>query len=160
VKKLDQEVLACPSFKKVNAVAVGRNPNFANQAVLKAEGLWRAFKGPGTDEKGVFDNLGGLTAIEAHAVELVYHHRHNEQLRDRVKEEPGTGLSTWSSHDIERANAMMAGDEANATAIELDQAMHGNWNGLNVGVDQDTVFKALRDKSPTEIEAIKKAYRE
>jgi hypothetical protein len=159
VKKLEQEVIACGEFDKVNAVAVARNPGFKDQAKIKSDRLHDAFEGPGTDEALVFATLGGMTAIEAHAVELAYEKRHHENLRERLKDELDD-WATWSKHDIDRANAMMAGDQAAAVATELDQAMHGNWNGLNIGVDQDTIFKALRGKSPGEIEAIKKAYRE
>jgi hypothetical protein len=159
VKKLDQELTACTDFTKVNAVAVARNPGFKDQAKIKSDRLHDAFEGPGTDEQLVFATLGGMTAIEAHAVEFAYRDRHHEDLHTRLKEELDD-WATWSKHDIDRANAMMAGDQATAIATELDQAMHGNWNGLNVGVDQDAIFKALRNKSPSEVAAIKKAYRE
>ncbi len=104
--------------------------------------------------------LSGLTAIGGKAIEFTYQEQGHGNLRDRLKSELDDWL-TWSSHDIDRARALLAGQNADAVAIELDQAMHGNWNGLDLGgTDEATIFAALRSKSPDEIASIKKAYRE
>ncbi|HZE22712.1 MAG TPA: hypothetical protein VE054_01860, partial [Blattabacteriaceae bacterium] len=162
VKKLDEKVLASTNFEDVNAVAVGRNPGFKGQARLKADNLYKAFKGPGTNEDGVFAALGGLTAIEGRAVELIYNEtwgKNDEDLKTRLKSELDD-WATFTSHDIDRANAMLAGNDAEAVAVQLDQAMHGTILGTGIGTDEDTIFAALRNKSPSEIAAIKKAYKE
>ncbi|MFL6312772.1 MAG: hypothetical protein ACJ71W_11790 [Terriglobales bacterium] len=162
VKKLDEAVLASSNFEDVNAVAVGRNPGFKSQARLKADNLYKAFKGPGTNEDGVFAALGGLTAIEGRAVELIYNQtwgKDDEDLKTRLKSELDD-WATFTSHDIDRANAMLAGNDAEAVAVQLDQAMHGTMLGTGLGTDEDTIFAALRNKSPSEIAAIKKAYKE
>jgi hypothetical protein len=161
VKKLDQEVLASNYYPDVNDVAVGRNPNFKDQATIKADNLYKAMKGPGTDEDGVFAALGGLTAIEGRAVELRYNARWGDdgELKSRLDEELND-WATFTTHDIDRANAMLAGEDAKAVAIQLDQAMHGTMLGTGIGTDEDTIFAALRNKSPAEIAAIRKAYRE
>lgn len=162
VKKLDEKVLASSNFEDVNAVAVGRNPGFKGQARIKADNLYKAFKGPGTNEDGVFAALGGLTAIEGRAVELIYNEtwgKDDEDLKTRLKSELDD-WATFTSHDIDRANAMLAGNDAEAVAVQLDQAMHGTMLGTGLGTDEDTIFAALRNKSPSEIAAIKKAYKE
>jgi len=159
MKKLEQEVLACDSFEKVDAVAVGLDPSFKKQAIIKSDSLHNAFEGPGTNEDGVFAALGGLTAIQGRAVELCYKDRWQEDLKPRLKAELDD-WATFTKHDIDRANSMLAGDQAAAVAVQLDQAMHGTWGGLGVGTDEDTIFAALRNKSPSEIAAIKKAYKE
>ena len=162
VKKLDEKVLASSNFEDVNAVAVGRNPGFKSQARIKADNLYKAFKGPGTNEDGVFAALGGLTAIEGRAVELIYNEtwgKDDEDLKTRLKSELDD-WATFTKHDIDRANAMLAGNDAEAVAVQLDQAMHGTMLGTGLGTDEDTIFAALRNKSPSEVAAIKKAYKE
>lgn len=159
VTKLEKEVLACEDSAIVDRVAVGRNKGFDGQAEKKSYSLHDAFEGPGTDEKLVFDTLGGLSAIEAHDVELFYQKKFGESLKTRLDDELND-WATFTSHDIDRANAMMVGDDALAVAVELDQAMHGTTLGLGLTTDSETIFKALRNKSPSQILAIKKAYRE
>jgi hypothetical protein len=159
VTKLEKEVLNCKDFAIVDRVAVGRNKDFDGQAEKKSYSLHDAFEGPGTNEDQVFETLGGLSAIEAHDVELWYEGKFGESLKKRLDDE----LDDWAtltSHDIDRANAMMAGDDALAVAVQLDQAMHGTTLGLGLTTDSETIFKALRNKSPSQILAIKKAYRE
>jgi hypothetical protein len=159
VKKLEKEVLACKDFAIVDRVVVGRNKAFDGQAEKKAFSLHDAFEGPGTTESLVFESLGGLSALEAHDVELIYEKQFGESLRTRLDDE----LDDWATigtHDIDRANAMMEGDDALAVAVELDQAMHGTTLGLGLTTDSETIFKVLRNKSPSQILAIKKAYRE
>jgi hypothetical protein len=159
VTKLEKEVLACSDFAIVDRVAVGRNKDFNGQAETKSYSLHDAFEGPGTNEEQVFKTLGGLSAIEAHDVELCYKKRFGESLKERLNDELND-WATFTSHDIDRANAMMAGDDAMAVAVQLDQAMHGTTLGLGLTTDSETIFKALRNKSPSQILAIKKAYRE
>ncbi|MCU1332240.1 MAG: hypothetical protein JWM08_1232, partial [Candidatus Angelobacter sp.] len=162
MKKLDEKVLASSNFEDVNAVAVARNPGFKSQARIKADNLYKAFKGPGTNEDGVFAALGGLTAIEGRAVELIYNEtwgKDDEDLKTRLKSELDD-WATFTSHDIDRANAMLAGKDAEAVAVQLDQAMHGTMLGTGLGTDEDTIFASLRNKSPSQIAAIKKAYKE
>jgi hypothetical protein len=159
VTKLEKEVLACPTFAIVDRVAVGRNDDFKGEAEKKAYSLHDAFEGPGTDEDTVFKALGGLSAIEAHDVELRYYDNYGESLRTRLDDELND-WATFTTHDIDRANAMMAGDDSMAVAVQLDQAMHGTTLGLGLTTDSETIFKALRNKSPAQISAIKKAYRE
>jgi hypothetical protein len=157
-KQFEAEVLKSTDLEKVTAVGKAQTPSF--DPVIRSDGLRKAFAGPGTKEEDVFANLSGMTAVQAHAVELQYKSDWNEDLRERLDEELND-WATWSDHDIKRANALMSGDSATAAAIELNQAMHGNWNGLDLGgTDEDTIFKALRNKSPSEIAAIKKAYLE
>jgi hypothetical protein len=159
VKRLEKEVIDCPFFDQVNAVAEARNERFKDQAKIKTFALHKAFAGWGTDEAGVFKALEGLSPIETHAIELFYSQTYDESLRDRLKSELDD-WATFTSHDIDRANALMEGDQATAVAVELNQAMHGTTLGLGLTTDSDTIFEALRKKSPTEIAAIKKAYRE
>jgi hypothetical protein len=141
----------------VYKIAVAESPGLDLKAT--ADRLHDGFKGPGTTESEVFAALTGLTPIGGKAVEFAYKQWWHEDLRERLESELNDWL-TWSSHDIDRANSLLAGQGADAIAIELDQAMHANWNGLNLGgTDEETIFEALRNKSPEEIAAIKKAYK-
>jgi hypothetical protein len=157
-KQFEAEVLKSTDLEKVTAVGKAQTSTF--DPVIRSDGLRKAFAGPGTKEEDVFANLSGMTAVQAHAVELQYEADWKEPLRKRLDEELND-WATWSDHDIKRATALLSGDPATAAAIELNQAMHGNWNGLDLGgTDEETIFKALRNKSPAEIAAIKKAYLE
>lgn len=142
----------------VYALATAESPGLSPPQ--RADRLHDAFKGPGTEEENVFAALDGLTKLGGKAVEFAYQERWQESLRDRLKSELDDWL-TWSKHDINRATTLLDGNGPDAIAVQLDQAMHGNWNGLDLGgTDEDTVFAALRNKSPEEIAAIKKAYKD
>jgi len=142
----------------VFAVAKAESPGI--ELRQKADRLYDAFGGPGTTESEVFEALASLTPIGGKALEFMYRHEGHGNLKDRLKSELDDWL-TWSKHDINRAEALLAGKTADAIAVQLDQAMHGNWNGLDLGgTDEATVFEALRNKSPEEIAEIKKAYKD
>lgn len=159
LKAFDARVMALGEGERerVYLLAAAESPGLSPPQ--RADRLHDAFKGPGTDEAGVFAALAGLTALGGKAVEFAYQERWEESLRTRLDEELNDWL-TWSSHDIDRATTLLNGNGADAIAVQLDQAMHGNWNGLDLGgTDEDTIFAALRNKSPEEVDAIKKAYK-
>ena len=158
LKTFDARVMALGEDQRtvVDAVAKAESGLEPKQ---RADRLHDAFEG-GTNEAMVFEALSGLTPIGGRAVELAYKALTGEELKKRLNKELH-GWLTWSKHDFNRAMALLAGQNADAIAVQLDQAMHGNWNGLDLGgTDEDTIFEALRNKSPAEIAAIKKAYQQ
>ena len=160
LKVIDDEVMNLGEAQIEALIKIVQAQNPGLNVWDRVDQLWEAFDGPGTTESEVFTALDNLTPIGAHAIELAYAARHHEDLRGRLKSELDDWL-TWSSHDLDRATALLAGKTADAVAIELDQAMHANWNGLDLGgTDEATIFEALRNKSPKEIAEIKRAYRE
>lgn len=160
LSRIEAAVLASNDDEKMLAAATAVNPSFDEPRERElCRQLRSAFTGPGTEEPDVFAALRGLSALEGKLVERKYAALHNgESLRERLRSELDD-WATWSSHDIDRANAMLDGHNADAIAVELDQAMHGTWNGLGVGTDNDTIMRALRGKSPSEIADIRRAYR-
>jgi Annexin len=159
LKRFESEVMALSFDDRqwVYAVAAAESPGLV--PTERADRLHDAFKGPGTNEEQVFQALSGLTPLGGRAVEYAYQATWQENLRERLKSELDD-WATWSKHDINRATALLEGQGADAIAVQLDQAMHGNWNGLDLGgTDEDTIFAALRNKTPDEIAAIKKAYK-
>ncbi len=158
--RIETAVLASTDDVKMLAAASAVNPNFNEPREREiCRQLRSAFTGPGTEEPDVFNALRGLSALEGKLVERKYESEYGEPLRTRLRSELDD-WATWSSHDIDRANAMLDGRNADAIAVELDQAMHGAWNGLGVGTDNDTIMRSLRGRSPSEIADIRRAYRE
>ncbi|HEX8665140.1 MAG TPA: hypothetical protein VF744_14040, partial [Beijerinckiaceae bacterium] len=159
LRRIEAAVLASSDHGRMMTAASTANESF-NPAKLRSicHDLRAAFTGPGTEEPDVFKALQGLTALEGKLVEWKYEDMYHEPLRQRLDSELND-WATWSSHDIDRANAMLEGRNAEAIAVELDQAMHGTWNGLGVGTDNDTIMRVLRNKSPSEIAEIRRAYR-
>ena len=102
--------------------------------------------------------LTGLTPIGGRAVELQYEAKYDEKLKDRLKSELDDWLTT-SSHDLDQANALLAGDKEGAAAVEADRAMEGTFFGTGWGTDREKLFELLEGKSPEEIKAIGAAYK-
>jgi hypothetical protein len=102
--------------------------------------------GAGTDEAAIFKALEGRTPEEV------------KQLRQNYKDHYGRDLDRdlkgeMSGKDLSRAQALMKGDSAGATATALRQAMGG------LGTDEKAVFSALEGKSAKEREQISAAYK-
>ncbi|HZH03889.1 MAG TPA: hypothetical protein VEY30_08905, partial [Myxococcaceae bacterium] len=154
-KALNDLVMSTEDVDLVVKAANGRdrpNPDI-EQRVL---GLYKAMKGWGTVEGEVFRNLSGLTPLGGRAVERLYQKKHNVSLRSRLTGE----LDDWttgSSHEADRATAMLSGDPIETAVVELDEAMKGGWTGA--GTDEDKIFEILESKTPEQLEAIKRAYK-
>jgi hypothetical protein len=160
VKAIEQEVNALNSPNDLPLlVAIGdkQTTGFKGKYFLLADEIRVAVRGWGTDEQGVFKALAGLTPIQAKCIEIDYQMRYHENMRERLKDELDDTFST--SHDWDKAQALLAGDKATVAAVELNDAMEGAFLGTGWGTDEDKIFQVLRGKSAEEIEAIKKAYK-
>jgi hypothetical protein len=157
VKALEKEVTDSNDLDLLVAVGNKQTPGFKGKYFLLADEIHVAVRGWGTDEDAIFKALGGLTRIQAKAIELDYEKRYHENMRARLESELNDWVST--SHDWDHAQALLAGDKTMAAAVELNQAMEGTFLGTGWGTDEDKIFSILRGKSPEEIDAIKKAYK-
>ncbi|RKH12574.1 hypothetical protein D7V97_08015 [Corallococcus sp. CA053C] len=161
MEALEKEILASDSLDRVRTVVEAQKPQFSFDAlniVGKVEqGVNYTW---GTDEQKIFDALANLTPIQGHYVELLYASRNDgENLRERLKSELDDFFST-STHDWDRAEALLSGNAAKAAAVELDDAMEGTFFGTGWGTDESAILTLLRGKTPEQIDAIKKAYKE
>ncbi|RYZ43625.1 MAG: hypothetical protein EOO71_02685 [Myxococcaceae bacterium] len=160
LEALEKEVLAATDLERVRTVAEAQKPQFTSEAlniVGKVEqGVNHTW---GTDEKKIFDALANLTPVQGHYVELLYASRNDgENLRERLKSELDDFFST-TTHDWDKAEALLSGNAAKAAAVELDDAMHGTFLGTGLGTDEAAILTLLRGKTPEQVDAIKKAYK-
>ncbi len=146
---------------RVEAIGVGQGSR-RGFAGFKAKSIYEAgVSMVGTHEKGIFDALTGLTKIQGRAVELKYRALYDRDLRKDLEGE----LYDWAErnfgtrHELDKATALLEGDSAKAVAADLEQAMHGGFLGTGWGTDTKVVFDSFKGKTPAEIAAIKRAYR-
>ncbi|RYE76492.1 MAG: hypothetical protein EOO74_08350, partial [Myxococcales bacterium] len=160
MEALEKEVLASPDLERVRVVVEAQRPQFSADALNIVGKLEQGVNHTwGTEEKKIFDALANLTPIQGHYVELLYASRNNgENLRERLKSELDDFFST-STHDWDKAEALLSGNAAKAAAVELDEAMEGTFLGTGLGTDEAAILTLLRGKTPEQIDAIKKAYK-
>lgn len=101
--------------------------------------------GVGTDEEQLFGALEGKSAEEIRSLETEYRDHYDRDLKTDIRGELG-------GSDLRRAEALLAGDQAAATADRLAQAMNG------LGTDEQDIFDALEGRSAEERGAIETAY--
>lgn len=113
------------------------------QVEAEAAELAEAMNGLGTDEDVIWRVLRNKTEAERKQLAAVYKRMYGVDLNDRMSSE-------LSSHDLDRKDALWAGDTEKADAIALDQTMHGGFLGL--GTDEDGI-KAIYEQNRKELEA-------
>ncbi len=164
-KKFENDVMSWgpERWEDVEEVSIGNTPTqakkFAEMTARKVHNLGEGRSG--TDEEGIFRELGGLTKLQGRAVELAYKFFFKRNLRDDLKGElfDWTQQISGSTGDWDRAVALLEGNSARAIAVQIYQAMHETFLGTGLGTDEGTVFKLIKGKSPAEIAAIKREYR-
>ncbi len=110
--------------------------------------------GLGTEEDQVFSALAGLNPVQAKAVRLAYQTEYGESLESALRSEMSSG------GEINRATALLSGNQAAADAAALHMAMDETFLGTGWGTDRDVIMTTLRNKTPEQIEAIRAAYAE
>ncbi|MGH9885625.1 MAG: hypothetical protein ACREBE_08860, partial [bacterium] len=140
-KQFETEVMTWHNPAAVEEIGVGQGGQGAGFANTKAKSIYIAgVDQVGTNEKGMFDALTGLTKIQGWAVELKYTQLYpGRSMRDDMRGElyDWTQQLTGSTGDADRAEALLEGNADKATAIELDQAMNETFGGLGLGTDSD-----------------------
>ena len=124
----------------------------ADVATLR-EAMHGGITGLGTDEDVIMNTLRGKSEEERQRIIAEYQRQYNVDLSAELRDE-------LSSHDLDRANALMEGDVARADAIAIDQAMRGGifgWGtdeaaieGVYQQVRQDVAAEATRQGWTTE----------
>ncbi len=97
--------------------------------------------GIGTEEDVIFRTLRNKSPEEIQAIVDAYRRDYGRDLRPLLREE----LNDWatlSSHDADRADALMASDTALADTIAVDQSLHGFSWGYAFNLAYGTSFEA------------------
>lgn len=123
-----------------NAAAKGVRPKLVD----RAEKVFKACKGMGTDENMLFNGLRGCTSLQGIALEnSVWPDLHGAE----------GGMRAFIEDDVEGTDRQialgyLAGNTAKAAQLELDNSMH--W----YGDDEEQIEKVLRDLSPEDLKAM------
>ena len=143
--KMEQEAIASWGWEDLGILAQASNRSF-RPSVL-ANQVRSGVAGWGTNESQVYAALGGVqTAVERAALAKCYLETFKVSIEEDVR-------GDMEDHELERAEALMAGKVAVADAAAIKEAVDG------AGTDEDAINQALRGKTPEEIEAIKAEYR-
>lgn len=123
-----------------NAAAQGVRPKLVD----RAEKVFKACKGAGTDENMLYNGLRGCTALSGIALESsVWPDLHAAE----------GGMRAFMQDDVDGTEAeiafgYLAGNTAKSAQLELDNSMH--W----YGDDEEQIEKVLRDLSPEDLKAM------
>jgi len=148
-------------WPKIDALGKAQNPGFSAAHVCSEvhEALHGGLIG-WNDEPRVFSALAGLTKIQLAACRKLYHlpksqGGYDKNFDEDIHSELG---GTFGQHHAERdrADALLAGDQAAADAATLREAMKGGFTGW--GTDEKAIMQTLRGKSALERDKIKQAY--
>ncbi|AFE05142.1 hypothetical protein COCOR_03294 [Corallococcus coralloides DSM 2259] len=159
MEALEKELLASTDLERLKVVVDQQEPLFSNRARNISLKVWEGVDQWGTDEKKIFDALANLNPLQGHYIEVLYEKEHGQNLRERLKSELDDFFST-TTHDWDKAEALLSGNAAKAAAVELNESMEGIFFGLGWGTDEAAILTLLRGKTPEQIEAIKKAYQQ
>jgi hypothetical protein len=129
---------------------IGRIQRAGFDAQDVASDVRDAMRGPGTEEDEIYAALAALTPVQAAAVRKCYADSYDgDDIQDDIESE-------LSGSEEDRAIALLEGRQSAADAAALYYAMKG---GLGLGTDEETIWKTLRSKSPTERAAIEEEYK-
>ena len=134
-----------PVIDDLVAVTASEGGSFDPRAIT--EGVRAAMRGWGTDEARIYRSLANLSALQGNIVRKVYRARYNSDLDSDLDSE-------LSGDELDRAQQLLAGEQARADAAALHYAIAG------LGTDEAAIMATLRSKSPEEIAAIRAAYLE
>ncbi|WP_127572985.1 polymorphic toxin type 4 domain-containing protein [Georgenia faecalis] len=144
-KAMEEQAVATWGWEDLGLLAQKSNPGFS--PLVLANKVKGGVEGWGTDEAQVYGGLGGArTTVERAALAACYRATFGVAMEDDVR-------GDMEDHELERAEALMAGKAAAADAAAIKEAVDG------AGTDEDAIKAALRGKTPEEIEAIRAEYR-
>ena len=109
-----------------------------DQALADVAALREAISGAGTDEATIMQVLRGKSEEERRRIIEIYRQQYGDDLNEDLEDD-------LSEHDLDRAQALMAGDTSRADAIAVDQAMHGGLFGAGTEeADIEAVYTQIR----------------
>jgi hypothetical protein len=122
-------------------------------AAFHGSGYFGPFSEAGTDEDAVYAALDSLNRIQSIAIRNIYRRRYGVTLESELKDEMSGG-------ELDRANALLSGNRAEAAAATLYSAMHETFLGTGAGTDEDTVHATLRNLSAEDRAEVVRIYKE
>lgn len=155
VSQLEDRFLADDSIPYATlGQIVGRDVHgLASNLYAAFHGNWGWLSEAGTDEDAVYAALDGLSRIQSLALRNVYRRRYGVSLESELKSELSGG-------ELNRAEALLAGNRAEAAAAALYTAMHETFLGTGAGTDEATIHSTLRGLNAEERAEVTRIYRE
>lgn len=133
---------------------VGRDVNsLASNLYAAFHGNWGILSEAGTDEDAVHAALDGLNRVQSLALRNIYRRRYGVSLESELRDELSGG-------ELDRAEALLSGDRAEAAAAALYSAMHETFLGTGAGTDEATIHSTLRGLNAEERAEVTRIYRE
>lgn len=121
-----------------------------DQTVADVATLREAMAGAGTDEAAIMRVLRGKSKQERDKIAAEYKRRYKRELNDDLKSE-------MSGFDLDRAQALVAGDVRKADAIAIKQSTQSGW--LGIGADTDRMRQVYAEnRAEVEAEAAKNGW--
>jgi hypothetical protein len=134
------DTMATTIKPQVDAAAAGIRPDLER----RANAIYSAMAGWGTDEKGSFNALRGLSALGGAAFEEVYRQLKGKDVRSQICDE-------MDGDDERIALAYLSGNTAEGARLELNNSMR--W----YGDDEAQIEKILRELSPEDLATMQAA---
>ena len=115
----------------------------------RADAIFNASKGLGTDEKAIFRSLSGLNDAQRKELDQIYQEKYGKTLEQQVREE-------MSGPDLDKALSLLRGKEGSLEfrADEIHRASQG------IGTDKDAFFKNLSGLSGTQRQELDQIYQQ
>ncbi len=146
VERLNTMLLGLPKDRWLE-VAVVAEADGDNKVSI--EGRGRQFHASvdqwGTDEDKLYAALTGLTPLQRHALDLWYQQVHGSTIDAELKDE-------LDDAELDRAQALMAGNELLADAAAIRDAIEGP------GTDEEEIYRALRNKTAEQRAKLEELY--
>lgn len=116
-------------------------------------GNWGWLSEAGTDEEAVYAALDGLNRVQSLALRNIYRRRYGVELESELRSEMSGG-------ELDRAQALLSGNRAEAAAATLYSAMHETFLGTGLGTDEAAIHSTLRGLSAEERAEVVRIYKE
>jgi hypothetical protein len=113
----------------------------------RADAIFNASKGLGTDEQGIFRSLSGLNDAQRKELDQIYQEKYGKTLEQQVREE-------MSGADLDKALSLLRGKEGTLDfrADEIHRASQG------IGTDKDAFFRNLSGLSGAQRQELDQIY--
>lgn len=134
-EQLEQMLYALPKDRWLDVAIVAEADGDNNVSILtRGRQFYAAVDQWGTDESKLYESLTGLTRLQRHALDLWYQAVHGSTIDEELEDE-------LEDAELDRAQALMRGDEIAADAAAIRDAIEGP------GTDEAEIYRALRNKS-------------
>jgi hypothetical protein len=115
----------------------------------RADAIFKASEGLGTDEAGIFRSLSGLNEGQRKQLDQIYQQKYGKTLEQQVREE-------MSGPDLDKALSLLRGKEQTLDfrADEIHRASQG------LGTDEAAIFRNLSGLSPSQLKELDTLYQQ